>query len=58
MVDGAGEHFSSGHDLGTPEQLDDWKERGAGCGLGPELAVLLPLMLAWRSRRLTKRTAA
>ena len=24
LVRGAGEHFSSGHDLGTPEQLADW----------------------------------
>jgi enoyl-CoA hydratase len=27
LVRGAGEHFSSGHDLGTPEQLADWKQR-------------------------------
>jgi enoyl-CoA hydratase len=27
LVRGAGEHFSSGHDLGTPEQLADWKAR-------------------------------
>jgi enoyl-CoA hydratase len=27
LVRGAGEHFSSGHDLGTPEQQADWKAR-------------------------------
>ncbi len=27
LVRGAGEHFSSGHDLGTPEQRADWKAR-------------------------------
>ena len=28
VVRGAGEHFSAGHDLGTPEQIDDYKARG------------------------------
>jgi len=28
VVKGAGEHFSSGHDLGTPEQVADYKARG------------------------------
>jgi enoyl-CoA hydratase len=28
VVDGAGGNFSSGHDLGTPEQLADQKDRG------------------------------
>lgn len=27
LVRGAGEHFSSGHDLGTPEQRADWEAR-------------------------------
>ena len=27
VVKGEGDHFSSGHDLGTPEQLEDYKER-------------------------------
>lgn len=27
LVRGAGEHFSSGHDLGTPEQREDWEAR-------------------------------
>jgi enoyl-CoA hydratase len=29
VVSGAGKHFSSGHDLGTPEQLADMEARGA-----------------------------
>jgi enoyl-CoA hydratase len=28
LVRGAGEHFSAGHDLGTPEQLEDRQRRG------------------------------
>lgn len=28
IVRGEGEHFSAGHDLGTPEQQDDYKARG------------------------------
>jgi len=28
VLSGAGEHFSSGHDLGTPEEMADRKERG------------------------------
>ncbi len=28
VVKGEGDHFSSGHDLGTPEQVEDYKERG------------------------------
>ena len=28
IVRGAGEHFSAGHDLGTPEQIEDYKARG------------------------------
>ena len=28
VVGGEGDHFSSGHDLGTPEQIEDYKERG------------------------------
>ena len=27
VVRGAGEHFSAGHDLGTPEQSEDYKAR-------------------------------
>ena len=35
VVSGAGEHFSSGHDLGTPENVADRRERGmAEDGLG------------------------
>ena len=29
VLRGAGDHFSSGHDLGTPPQLEDERERGA-----------------------------
>ncbi len=28
VVEGEGDHFSSGHDLGTPEQIRDYEERG------------------------------
>ena len=28
LVKGAGDHFSAGHDLGTPEQIADYRERG------------------------------
>jgi enoyl-CoA hydratase len=28
VVTGEGEHFSAGHDLGTPEQIEDYKARG------------------------------
>lgn len=28
VVKGEGDHFSSGHDLGTPEQIADYKQRG------------------------------
>ena len=28
VVRGAGDHFSAGHDLGTPEQIEDYKRRG------------------------------
>ncbi len=28
VVQGEGEHFSAGHDLGTPEQIEDYKARG------------------------------
>jgi enoyl-CoA hydratase len=35
IVKGNGEHFSSGHDLGTPESLEDRKQRGIpDSGLG------------------------
>ncbi len=30
----------------------------ASCGIGFELALLVPLLLAWRSRRFAGRTAA
>jgi enoyl-CoA hydratase/carnithine racemase len=33
ILAGNGEHFSSGHDLGTPEEIDDAKERPYGKGI-------------------------
>ncbi len=53
IVTGAGEHFSSGHDLGTPEQLDDLQARGV-----PQVGIAeydafrkynLDLTLKWRA---------
>ncbi|NJN50438.1 MAG: enoyl-CoA hydratase [Gammaproteobacteria bacterium] len=32
VLSGAGEHFSAGHDLGTPEELEDQSQRGFGAG--------------------------
>ena len=32
VVRGEGEHFSAGHDLGTPEQIEDYKARGDPAG--------------------------
>jgi len=33
ILSGAGEHFSSGHDLGTPEELEDHDKRPYGRGI-------------------------
>ena len=33
ILSGAGEHFSSGHDLGTPEELEDSQRRPCGPGI-------------------------
>ncbi len=33
ILSGAGEHFSSGHDLGTPEELEDYAARPPGGGI-------------------------
>jgi len=33
ILSGAGEHFSSGHDLGTPEELEDHAKRPYGRGI-------------------------
>ena len=53
VVRGEGEHFSAGHDLGTPEQLEDLRERGV-----PQVGIAeyeafrkynLDLTLKWRN---------
>lgn len=56
VVRGAGKHFSSGHDLGTPEQLEDEAQRAeiAGRGKGIEFyetfrKVNLDFTLKWRN---------
>lgn len=56
IVRGAGKHFSSGHDLGTPEQLNDEANRqgiiGRGEGLGfyeQFRKVNLDFTLKWRN---------
>lgn len=55
IVRGAGGNFSSGHDLGTPEQADDRKARGIG-DAGVEFYnnfkhYNLDLLLKWRNAR-------
>ena len=56
VVRGAGKHFSSGHDLGTPEQLEDEASRAGivGRGEGTEFyeqfrKVNLDFTLKWRN---------
>ena len=54
VVEGAGDHFSSGHDLGTPEQLADWQQRGVtpneGLGWYEDFRKYnLDLTLRWRN---------
>lgn len=54
IVRGAGDHFSSGHDLGTPEQLADFQARGLepnkGLGWYEEFRKYnLDLTLRWRN---------
>ena len=56
VLRGAGKHFSSGHDLGTPEQLDDESSRrgiaGRGTGIGfyeQFRKVNLDFTLKWRN---------
>ena len=60
VVKGEGDHFSAGHDLGTPEQLEDFKARGIpNVGLGEYEAFRkynLDLTLKWRN--LVKPTVA
>ena len=53
VVCGEGEHFSAGHDLGTPEQIADYEQRGIGpVGIGEYEAFRkynLDLTLKWRN---------
>jgi enoyl-CoA hydratase len=52
ILGGAGEHFSSGHDLGTPEELEDAKERRVGRGIRAQHKrswdIFLDNTLRWR----------
>ncbi|MEE2673690.1 MAG: enoyl-CoA hydratase-related protein [Myxococcota bacterium] len=53
VVRGEGEHFSAGHDLGTPEQIEDLRERGVpAVGIAEYEAFRkynLDLTLKWRN---------
>ena len=53
VVRGEGEHFSAGHDLGTPEQIEDVRERGVpAVGIAEYEAFRkynLDLTLKWRN---------
>ena len=52
IVAGAGAHFSAGHDLGSPEELEDQKAHPVGPGMPDNLARLsdlyLETCLRWR----------
>jgi enoyl-CoA hydratase len=52
IVAGAGAHFSAGHDLGSPEELEDQKAHPVGPGMPENLARLsdlyLETCLRWR----------
>ena len=52
IVAGAGAHFSSGHDLGSPEELEDQKAHPVGSGIADNLRRLSDLYvetcLRWR----------
>jgi len=45
VVAGAGKHFSAGHDLGSPEELEDQKARPVGPGIAENLKRLADLYL-------------
>lgn len=53
ILSGAGEHFSSGHDLGTPEEIADTAERGYEAGIRGTYTrfskLYLEYGLRWRS---------
>jgi enoyl-CoA hydratase len=52
IVAGAGAHFSAGHDLGSPEELEDQKAHPIGPGIAENLdrlaALYLDTCLRWR----------
>lgn len=52
IVAGAGQHFSAGHDLGSPEELEDQKAHPVGPGIAENLQRLselyLETCLRWR----------
>ncbi len=52
IVAGAGQHFSAGHDLGSPEELEDQKSHPVGPGIAENLKRLselyLETCLRWR----------
>jgi enoyl-CoA hydratase len=52
IVAGAGQHFSAGHDLGSPEELEDQKAHPVGPGIAENLKRLselyLETCLRWR----------
>ncbi|HUA36491.1 MAG TPA: enoyl-CoA hydratase-related protein [Candidatus Binataceae bacterium] len=60
ILAGAGDHFSSGHDLGTPEEKADWEARPFGKGVRGEYKrsryMFLDNTLRWRN--LSKPTIA
>ena len=60
IVAGAGEHFSAGHDIGSPEEVEDQKANPVGAGLPENLKRLSELYLetTLRWRDLPKPTIA
>ena len=52
IVAGAGEHFSAGHDIGTPQEREDWKKRPYPKGISGEYRrardLYLDCTLRWR----------
>lgn len=60
IVAGAGEHFSAGHDIGSPEELEDQQAHPIGAGLPENLKRLSELYLetTLRWRDLPKPTIA
>ena len=52
IVAGAGKHFSAGHDIGTPQEREDWKKRPYPKGMPGEYKrgrdLYLDCTLRWR----------